>query len=206
MQIKRVLAVVSVLFGTFLAATAVRAGGANDRLDAEFVIDDAECANHGGTSRAFFDVAGTHFGLSGYARGIGTDGDLVEIQYYADLPDSGSASDRMAKISQKSYSKLCVVIESADDSRDVGGCDDEDVFPEKCSVSGMMNDARHSAKVDVKCSDTNLFRSFLTQPQAESLETAFRGNSCGVKTTNASDSGEKATLSISVNGRPEVAE
>jgi hypothetical protein len=209
MQMKRVLAVASVLAATVLVATSARAGGANDRLDAEFVVEDTECANRGGAgeaSFAFFDVEGTRFGLSGYASGTGTDGDYVEIQYEADLPDSGSASDRTARVSQKNYSKLCVLIESADDSRDVGGCDDEDVFPEKCSVSGMMNDSRNSAKIDVKCSDTSLFRSFLTQAQAESLETAFRNNPCGVRTSNASDSGEKASLTISVNGRPDVVE
>ncbi len=209
MQMKRYLGVVSVFAGAVLAAGISAAGGANDRLDAEFVVEDTECANRGGAgeaSFAFFDVEGTRFGLRGYASGTGTDGDYVEIQYIADLPDSGSASDRTARVSQKSYSKLCVLIESADDSRDVGGCDDEDIFPEKCSVTGMMNDARNSAKIDVKCSDTSMFRSFLTQAQAESLETAFRNNPCGVKTSNASDSGEKASLTISVNGRPEEAE
>ena len=48
MQMKRVLAVASVLAGTVLVSTSARAGGANDRLDAEFVVEDTECANRGG--------------------------------------------------------------------------------------------------------------------------------------------------------------
>ncbi|MBM4334543.1 MAG: hypothetical protein FJ108_01335 [Deltaproteobacteria bacterium] len=168
----RTLAALSLFAAAALGAGTAAAGGFNGRIDGEFAVDDIECANanqEGREARALFDVEGTHFGLAGYARGIGTDGDAVEIQYFADLPDSGSASDRTVRISQKSYSGFCVVIVSAN-GRSYDGCSGGEVFPEKCSISGMMNVAGNSAKIDLKCSATNLFQSAVdTQGQIDTL-------------------------------------
>ena len=208
MQMKRYLGVVLVFAGMFLVAGTAAAGGFNGRVDGEFAVDDIECVNNGEEGeegRALFDVEGTHFGLAGYARGIGTDGDAVEIQYFADLPDSGSASDRTVRINQKSYSGFCVVIVSGN-GRSYDGCSGGEVFPEKCSISGMMNVGRNSAKVDLKCSATNLFQSAVdTQGQIDTVVAAFRNNPCGVK-IDANEAGRTSSLTISVNGRPEEAE
>lgn len=207
MRVTRFLAALALSAGVAFTSADAIAGGANDRVDGNFVAEDNQCDHQGGigdASVALFEFDGEQFGVGGYVSGIGTNGDHVEISYSTDLPDSVSASNRGGTVSQKTYSRICVLIES-DEDRDINGCDEDQIFPQKCSVKGTLKTSSNSAKVTVSCSDTDLYLGdgFLSQAQLDSLLEAFpRGNPCGVK-IDAKGTGQKSSLSIRLSGNSE---
>ena len=167
MRVMRVAFAISLSVGFVVSAANAWAQG-NDRIDTTFGINDSEDPNNN-----FCEVQASDqtFWTFGEVNGIGTDGDLVTIQYFTDLPSSAKANDKSASSSQSKFSELTFTIVSDVIGRNL----DTTQNPEKCKVNGSVNASKLTGEAHAHCSGNDIY-SFATADQIASIQTAFNGN------------------------------
>jgi hypothetical protein len=178
--------VVCLVVGFALGASHAQA----QRLDGLFVVDDAVAP---GSLDAEIVIDGTLFNTNGFAEGVGTGGDLVEIRFDTPFPTHVSANDVKGRVRQNRYAQLTLFISSTE-----GRSLDDTFSVEKCDVDGSVNVAQETGKVTVKCSSDGLWAG-LTQAQVQSIQAAFAENP-RVKVKVSASNPTKGSISITIKG------
>jgi hypothetical protein len=186
MRFASVVSVVCLLVGIGLGASPAQA----QRLDGLFVVDDAVAP---GSLDAEIVIDGTLFNTNGFAEGVGTGGDLVEIRFDTPFPTHVSANDVKGRVRQNRYAQLTLFISSTE-----GRSLDDTFSVEKCDVDGSVNVAQETGKVTVKCSSDGLWAG-LTTAQVQSIQAAF-AESSRVKIKVSTSNPTKGSISITIKG------
>ena len=186
MRFASLVSVVCLVVGISLAASPAQA----QRIDGSFtVLNDPDV----GEVEAELLIDGTVFGVDGFAEGVGTDGDTVEIRFSTPFPTHVSANDVKGRVRQNRFSQLTLFIDSA------FGRSLEDTFVvEKCDVDGSVNVTQQRGKVTVKCSSDGLWFG-LTPEQVQSIQAAF-AESSRVKVKVSASTPTKGSISITIKG------
>ncbi len=190
MRVVRLGLAASLCLGVALAASFADAGILGDRLNGFFiVVDDVDPGNSGGIQCDF-----TQFHVEGEVDGIGTDTDVVQINFFAQQPTNVSANSFKARVQQKRFSILELSIASGVDARDLN----TGFAPEKCQIIGSVNMNQERGNVTVKCSGEDIFAG-ITVDQLTSIQDAFADNN-RVKVKFNAGNPAKGSIAITIKG------